>query len=77
MSNELKSEYPKELLVPIEDNPFQQVRVTIYQSFGKFHADIDLILLESGKILSSLGNIFNQESEQELLSMALKRLSDP
>ena len=49
-------------------------RITITEHSGKFNAEIDLVLQESGKIYQHVSTLYSQEDPRESLDLAVHYL---
>lgn len=70
------SEYPKELLVPIEGQVYHLGRLTVNWSDSGFMVDIDIVSKETRKIFRSVKRLYNIEDEQEAQDQAMYILSN-
>ena len=69
-------EYPKEFLIPIENEPYYQGKISIYLLKKEFYSDVQIIFKDGQKIYAHIGSFFNFESEDECLNTSLQKLSD-
>ncbi len=66
----------KEYIIPIDNNPFYQGRIVVYQTAQGHNADILITHVESGKILTSVKQLFAYREHNELLQSAVQVLSN-
>ncbi len=65
----------KEFIVPIDGEEFFQARISVYAASDKFHADVTINNIESGKIATMVKQLYNFPNQEELLLEAIQHLS--
>jgi hypothetical protein len=71
-----ESEYPKEALFELKNNPHHMGRITVVKLKEEFSAEIDIILKESHKIFHHVETLYNYEEERDVYNTAMQKLLD-
>ena len=70
-----KNEYPIEHLIELKKlSPYLVGRVTIYQNRDVYDSEIDIILMETGKIYKHIGQVFSESSAKDAFDMSYRKL---
>lgn len=70
-----KEEFPKEEFIELRGlSPELVGRITVHQNQGRFDAEVDIVLAESGKIFKHVGMLYKEEDGREALTMGIHRL---
>lgn len=62
--------------MPLENNPFYQGRIVMYKTTQGHNADILITHTETGKIHTTVKQLFAYQEHQDLLQSAVQVLSD-
>lgn len=69
------NEFPSEHLIELKKlSPYLVGRVTIYQNRELFDTEIDIILMETGKIYKHIGQVFSESSAKDAFDMSYRKL---
>ena len=70
------SQYPKEYLIPIDNEPYYQGRISVYLLKSEFYSDVQIIFKDGQKIFQHIGTYFHFESEEDCLNTSMQKLSN-
>lgn len=71
----MKTEYPQEFYIKIDNNENLLGRITLNSIRSKFHIEIDIVFNESKKIFKHIGQEFEIEDSQEAVDLGVMKLS--
>lgn len=71
----MQKTFPQEHYIELKGlSPYIVGRVTINQEVNCYHAEVDLVLQESGKIYQHVTMLYDQEDARETLDLAVHYL---
>jgi hypothetical protein len=70
------TEYPKEYLVPLENEPYFQGKIAVYRLKEEFYSEVQIIFKDGQKIYAHVGSFFQFTSEDECLNTSVQKLSN-
>lgn len=75
MSMRGKNSFPQEHYIELKGlSPYIVARINISEQANRYHAEVDLVLQESGKIYQHVTMLYNQEDARETLDLAVHYL---
>ena len=66
----------KEFIIPLESNEFYQGRIVVYENYQGFNADVLITHKESGKIHTSVKQLFAFQDVDDLLKSGVQGLAN-
>jgi hypothetical protein len=69
-------QFPYEVYLDIDNEPYFQGRIVVNKVPKGYHADIDIIMKENQRIYQHVGSIFEGSDAQDVLDSAVFKLTN-
>ncbi len=66
----------KEYIIPLENNDFYHGRIVVYENYQGFNADVLITHRETGKIHTSIKQLFAFSEREDLIRSAVQELAN-
>jgi hypothetical protein len=69
-------QFPYEVYLDIDNEPYFQGRIVVNKVPKGYHADIDIIMKENQRIYQHVGSLFESSDAQDVLDSAIFKLTN-